>query len=307
MSIKIASAPCCWGVEDPKNPYIPKWETVLDEAAKAGYKGIEMGPYGYFPLDVDVVAEALKSRGLNIIAGTLFDDYVKEENLPTLLKKAEDICSFLSKLPKLEAADEKKFPGPYLVIIDIIKPERSLVAGNPEKAPRLSEKDWNTMMNNIKEVSKLAWEKYGVRPVIHPHAGGYIEFADEINKVVEDIPYETAGLCLDSGHLHYSRMDPVTWFEEKYNRIDFIHFKDIDQKVYENAIEKGTDFFQACAEKVMCPIGKGIIDYDSINKLLRKLGYNGWITLEQERDPRNSDTSLQDITESLDYLKSVGY
>lgn len=307
MSIKIASAPCCWGVEDPNNPYIPKWETVLDEASKAGYKGIELGPYGYIPLDLEVVETALKSRGLTIIAGTLFDNFVSKENLPALLKKTEDICSFLSKLPKAEVEPGQNFSGPYLVIIDIIKPERSPFAGNPEKAPRLSDKDWKIMMNNIKEVSKVAWEKYQVRPVIHPHAGGYIEFADEINKVLEDIPYETTGLCLDSGHLYYSQMDPVTWIEEKYDRVDFIHFKDIDQKVYESAIKREIDFFQACAEKVMCPIGKGIIDYDSINKLLRKLGYKGWITIEQERDPRNSDTSLQDVTESLDYLKSVGY
>lgn len=307
MSIRIASAPCCWGVEDPQNEYMPKWERVLDEASKAGYKGMELGPYGYIPLDVEVVETALKSRGLTIIAGTLFDDLVSEENLPVLLKKTEDICAFISKLPKAEAGPGQKFPAPYLVIIDNIKPERSLLAGNPEKAPRLSEKDWKTMMNNIKQVSKVAWEKYQVRPVVHPHAGGYIEFADEINKLLEDIPYETAGLCLDSGHLYYSQMDPVTWFEEKYDRIDFIHFKDIDQKVYESALEREIDFFQACAEKVMCPIGKGTVDYDSIHQLLKKLQYNGWITIEQERDPRNSDTSLQDVTESLDYLKNVGY
>ena len=30
-------------------------------------------------------------------------------------------------------------------------------------------------------------------------------------------------------------------------------------------------------------------------------------TIEQERDPRNSDTSLRDVKASVDYLKSVGY
>ena len=32
-----------------------------------------------------------------------------------------------------------------------------------------------------------------------------------------------------------------------------------------------------------------------------------YITIEQERDPRNSDTSLRDVKASVDYLKSVGY
>ena len=46
MSIKIASAPCCWGVDNPKNPFLPPWEQVFQEASQAGYEGIELGPYG---------------------------------------------------------------------------------------------------------------------------------------------------------------------------------------------------------------------------------------------------------------------
>ena len=68
MGIKISTAPCCWGVDDVKNSHLPKWELVLDEAAQAGYKGIELGPYGYIPLDVELVSKALNRRGLSIIA-----------------------------------------------------------------------------------------------------------------------------------------------------------------------------------------------------------------------------------------------
>ena len=37
MGIKICGAPCCWGVDDVSNPYIPSWERVLREAHEAGY------------------------------------------------------------------------------------------------------------------------------------------------------------------------------------------------------------------------------------------------------------------------------
>lgn len=57
----------------------------------------------------------------------------------------------------------------------------------------------------------------------------------------------------------------------------------------------------------MCPIGQGIIDYEAIYKLLKDIHYHGYITIEQERDPRNSDTSLRDVSQSLAYLKNVGY
>jgi inosose dehydratase len=46
VSVRISTAPCCWGVDDVQNPHLPSWEPVLDEAAEAGYQGIVLGPYG---------------------------------------------------------------------------------------------------------------------------------------------------------------------------------------------------------------------------------------------------------------------
>lgn len=36
----------------------------------------------------------------------------------------------------------------------------------------------------------------------------------------------------------------------------------------------------------MCPIGQGIIDYNSIRRLLKEINYHGYITIEQERDQK---------------------
>jgi inosose dehydratase len=307
MSIKISGAPCCWGVDNPKNPYLPPWERVLSEASQAGYKGIELGPYGYIPMDIESVQAELKKNDLTIIAGTIFDDLLSESNLENLLHQVDDICSLITKLPLTPQEEGQKFATPYLTVMDWGHDERDYYAGHPDKAVRLSEKDWKQMMEHIRLISEHAWKKYGVRPVIHPHAGGYIEFEDEITKLLEDIPYETAGLCLDTGHLYYSKMDPIEWLRKCADRLDYIHFKDIDLTIYNQVMGERIRFFDACGIGVMCPIGQGVIDYDSIHQLLKEINYHGYITIEQERDPRNSDTSLRDVKQSVDYLKSVGY
>jgi inosose dehydratase len=306
MSIKISGAPCCWGVDDPKNPYLPPWERVLKEASQAGYKGIELGPYGYIPMDIDRVQAELAKNDLTIIAGTIFDDLVSESNLENLLQQVDDICSLITKLPPSPKEKDQKFPTPYLVIIDWGHDERDYNAGHPDRAPTLPEEDWNRMMRHIRALSERA-SKFGVRAVIHPHAGGYIEFEDEIKRLLKDIPYEIAGLCLDTGHLYYSKMDPVQWLKDNKDRLDYIHFKDIDLDVYDQVMGDHIRFFDACAKGVMCPIGQGIIDYNSIHSLLKEINYHGYITIEQERDPRNADTSLRDVKQSVDYLMSVGY
>ncbi|PFO02636.1 AP endonuclease [Bacillus sp. AFS076308] len=307
MSIKISGAPCCWGVDDPKNPNLPPWERVLKEASQAGYKGIELGPYGYIPMEIDRVQAELDKNDLTIIAGTIFDDLVSESNLENLLKQVDDICSLITNLPPSPKEEGQNFLTPYLVIIDWGHDERDYNAGHSDRAPRLPAKDWNRMMRHIRALSERAWNTYGVRSVIHPHAGGYMEFEDEIKQLLEDIPYEIAGLCLDTGHLYYSKMDPVQWLKDNKDRLDYIHFKDIDLDVYDQVMEEHIRFFEACAKGVMCPIGQGIIDYNSIHSLLKEINYHGYITIEQERDPRNADTSLRDVKQSVDYLMSVGY
>ena len=146
-----------------------------------------------------------------------------------------------------------------------------------------------------------------MRAVVHPHAGGYIEFRDEIDRLAADIPAEVAGFCLDTGHSYYAGMDPLSAMRRYWDQIDYIHFKDIDRAVFDRVMGERIRFFEACAQGVMCPIGRGVIDYPAIRTFLTERGYAGFITVEQERDPRNAAGSLADVKASRDYLKSVGY
>ncbi len=66
-------------------------------------------------------------------------------------------------------------------------------------------------------------------------------------------------------------------------------------------------FFEACARGVMCPIGQGVLDYPAIKRTLEALGYAGYITIEQERDPRNAGSSLRDVAASREFLATVGF
>lgn len=307
MTIHISTAPCCWGVDDVKNPYLPAWRDVLGEANEAGYRGIELGPYGYLPLDATVVATALGENRLHVVAGTIFDDLVNPANLPSLLRQTRDICELLKQLPPIDKEPGQRFAGPYLVIIDWGHEQRDYAAGHSELAERLDDGAWQTMIEHIRAICQIAWHDYGIRPVIHPHAGGYIEFADELARLVEDIPDDVAGLCLDTGHLYYAGMDPAAALRAYADRLDYIHFKDIDQGVFDDVMKQRIKFFDACARGVMCPIGRGVIDYPDLYRLIQTLGYEGYITVEQERDPRNANGSLEDVRSSRTYLATVGF
>jgi inosose dehydratase len=305
--ITITTAPCCWGVDDVKNPHLPAWEKVLDEAQTAGFGGLELGPYGYLPLDLVRVSDALDKRGLKIVAGTIFDDLVSLANRDNLLRQADEICALITRLPKPETHPGQRYAAPYLTVMDWGHDTRDFAAGHSDRAPRLDNKAWQGMIDNINAIATLARDRHGVRAVIHPHAGGHIEFADELQRVVDDIPADLAGLCLDTGHMAYSGMDPVDTLRKYWDRVDYIHFKDIDTKIYAQVMEEHIRFFDACAKGVMCPIGRGSIDYQSVRALLSELDYGGYITIEQERDPRNTGGILEDLAASRSFLARAGF
>ena len=307
LPVTITCAPCCWGVDDVSNPNLPHWERVLDEAAEAGFGGLELGPYGYMPLDVARVGAALEARGLRIVAGTIFDDLVSPRNRQNLLRQVHEICELITTLPRPKTHRGQRFAAPYLTVMDWGHDERDCAAGHSDRAPRLDLEDCTGMISNIRAIGELARDGYDVRAVIHPHAGGYIEFEDELDRVAEGIPGEVAGLCLDTGHMDYSGMDPIETLRRYAGRTDYIHFKDIDAAQYADVMKRHIRFFDACAEGVMCPIGRGRIDYLGLRDLLNEMGYAGYITIEQERDPRNADGVLEDLRASRDFLRRSGF
>jgi inosose dehydratase len=232
LPVTIACAPCCWGVDDVSNPHLPPWERVLYEAAEAGFGGLELGPYGYIPPDAARVGAALDARGLRIVAGTIFDDLVSPQNRENLLRQTEEICALITGLPRPETHSGQRFAAPYLTVMDWGHDERDYAAGHSDRAPRLSSDDWGGMIADIRAIAELARHRHGVRAVIHPHAGGYIELEDELDRVADDVPGDVAGLCLDTGHLDYSGMDPVAVIRRFAAHTDHIHFKDIDDTKY---------------------------------------------------------------------------
>lgn len=305
MAIKYGCAPSCWGVDDVNNPNLPKWTTVLDEAKESGFKGIELGPYGYITLDVPVMREAFQSRGLTLTAGTIFDNLVAASNYDNLMDQAHKICDFIRQMPEPDMLPGQKFRAPVLTIMDYFNKERSFSAGHPDRAPRLSQEDWDRTMKTIRDICKIA-KSYGIRPVIHPHAGGYIEFEDEIERFVQSVPYEECGLVLDTGHIYYAGGDPATVLRRYKDRLDYVHFKDVNQAVYDEVMKIEIDFFDACAKGAMCPIGKGALNYPEIRRTLDEIGYSGWVTIEQEKDPINVASSLEDVKSSFEYVSKLG-
>ena len=294
-SYRIANAPCSWGVDFVDHPDNPDWRRVLDEASAAGYAAIDLGPLGYLPTDLARLSDELASRGLRLSAGGLFDPLPDPGALDAILDKTRRICTILRALD-----------APRLVIIDRVSAERSATAGRSTAARRLSPADWVVMMRHVSAIARLARDEYGVQSSLHAHTGCYIEFEDELDQAMADLPDDLVGLCVDTGHSAYAGTDPVALIRRYGSRVSHMHLKSIDPGIHAACLADGMGFFDAVGRGVFCPLDHGSVDFHAVRDALADIGYAGMAVVEQDVDPSADMSALDNARASYTFLQSLG-
>jgi inosose dehydratase len=295
MSIRLANAPVSWGVDYADDPQNPPWRKVMSEIAEAGYRHTELGPYGYSPTDPERLRHEFERRSLGVTAGFVFQ-MLHEPS------QAEAVLEVATRTVKLVAA----VGGRHLVTIDHLSDERMATAGRADLRRRLDELRFRHMIGLIDRIADMALE-HGVTPVLHQHAGCYIELEDEIEQVAAALDPAKVGLCVDTGHMAYAGIDPVAFYRRHRSRIMHFHLKDIDPAVHRRVLRERVPFLEAVAGKVFCPLGKGIVDWPGLAAVLAQTGFDGAATIEQDIDPTVSLSPIDDARASLAYLRSVGF
>ncbi len=66
--IRVANAPCSWGVIENVEGETGGYRQVLDEMVETGYVGTELGDWEFMPTDPDALRAELDARGLAMLA-----------------------------------------------------------------------------------------------------------------------------------------------------------------------------------------------------------------------------------------------
>lgn len=294
MSIAIGNAPCSWGVEFPDAPSNPPWQQVLDEASQAGYSGIELGPVGYVPEDPSLLGDNLAERGLALTAGVVFRPFHQPDAWEEVQQAVHRTCRMLEPLD-----------AEQVVFIDSLSPVRSNYAGDSARAPRLDPVELSGLHERIRTSARIVREEYGLTPCMHAHAGGCVEFADELEQVMDAIDERLLGLCLDTGHSLYAGFDPIETLRRYASRATYIHVKDLDAEILRQSVAGRVGFYEACNRGVFCQLGCGDVDFAALKLALQDAGYEGWATVEQDRGPDTKTSALEDAQANIAFLRSV--
>jgi inosose dehydratase len=298
--IKIANAPCSWGVLEFDLQGKPAtFDIVLDEMKESGYAGTELGDWGFMPTDPKVLKAELRKRGLTLLGAfvpvALKDPKIHPQGEETALKVARLLASVEDKSPFIVLADDN---GKI--------PERTKNAGCVKPEMGLNNVEWQTFASGVERIARVVKNETGLRLVFHHHCAGYVETPLEIDKLLALTDPSLVGLCLDTGHYQFARGDPLEFLRENAGRVWHVHFKDCQPTIAEQSRKKGWDYFKSVEKGVFCELGKGIVNFPAIKVELEKQGYNGWIVVEQDVLPgmgKPFDSALR----NRQYLTSIGF
>jgi len=298
IKLNISNHPCSWGVDYADCPTNPPWQDVIRCIAESGYAGTELGPVGYF--DSEKLGGHLDKLNLQLVAGNIFEKLHEPAEVPAILEKVHASCRIL-----------KQHGGKFFVIVPHVAPERIATTGRSADAPRLPEHAWKQFMEAIKQVAEIT-KSYGIQCTLHPHAGCWLEYEDEVERALAELPAELVGLCLDTGHFTYAGMNPVEKYQKHASRIPYMHFKDIDGKVLDRLRQEKLGFWDGIKSGVFCPLGQGLVNFPAFLRAMKAHGFAGWVTVEQDADNSITDAHKKLMVPfeccklNVKYLQSLG-
>lgn len=294
---QFASAPDSWGVLDYRGPsWEQSYEKMLDEMVQAGYSGSELGPYGFFPTDPKILEPQLEKRKLKLLGAFVPVKMTDPAAGKTVIERIRKVGNLLATLR-----------APFLVMADDQSPERNAFSGRvyDKGCLTLSADQWRHVGNIVADAERVANE-FALDLVFHPHVATYVETPEECERFFDATSHTNVGLCLDTGHCVYGHGDSVKEAEKYKSKLRFVHVKDCDVKVLEQARRNKWTFEEAIEHKVFTIIGQGNIDFPAFFATLMKNGYSGWSVVEQDVKFGATEIPPADsIAASLKYLRGV--
>ncbi len=266
----IGCVPIVWNNADlPDLAPLAPYDEILDTYRRLGYAGTQFGRG--FP-EGPALSTELRARGLRFA-----ELYSAVPAGPEgLLDGAEDIA--WRDLERLQAAD-----GEVLVVAVDGSPDRDAVCGRVHgtDAPRWPAAAFDRLASLLDELAGAARE--GVTVAFHPHTATWIEAPDEVETLVERLAQTRAGLCLDVGHYLVGGGDPVAAIERYASLVRHVHVKDVDPAVLERLRAGEIDGFGgAVRERIFTEAGNGALDLVGMVRALERIGYGGWLMVEQD-------------------------
>lgn len=296
--IKIANAPCSWGVIENTAGERKTYLDVLREMSAAGYEGTELGDWGFMPTDPSELITQLEAHNLQLIGSwvtvRLYDADYHKAGIAQAIITAELLANVGNSDCLIIIGDDHS-----------TVPERHDKTGRITPKMGLDQAGWVTYADGASKVARAVKEATGLRSALHPHGATFVETPAEIETFFKRTDPDLLGMVFDTGHFTLGGGDAVAGIHKYADRIWHVHFKDFDQNKVALADKNGWGYQQLIGQGVFPELGQGVVDFTAVSQALKDIKYDGWIVVEQDVLP-GMGLPAASARRNRDYLRSIG-
>jgi inosose dehydratase len=227
-----------------------RWSEILPDIQAGGFEGFEPFTTASLPVNDENMAELERlapSYGLQMAAIYWGDQFHRVDQRERLRKECHRFLGYL-----------KRFRCDRLVL------------GPPSPNVPDEREAIRNMAAMVNEIGEVALREYGVKAAIHPHVGGLIENPRQIDHLMRETDPRYFNLAPDTAQLWMGGADPVEVFEKHQRRLVYIHYKDI--RGYHRGLPGYMDN--------VIELGRGVIEFPALHRILKRIHYRGWITID---------------------------
>ena len=293
MRIRLGNSPDSWGVWFPHDPDQVPWGRFLDEVASAGYRYLELGPYGYLPTDPAQLRDELESRDLHPVASFIETCLEDPERYAEIEKKVLELAGWIHA-----------FGGKFLNVID--DAYRDLRTGEQIAPATLDPSAWSHLLETLNRLGRVVHDRHGITITVHPHVDTHIETTEQVEALLSGTDPDAVSLCLDTGHFAYRGGDPIALLRAHSDRIPYFHIKNVDPAVLETVNAEDLPLVRAVQLEVFCEPDAGLLGFAELRNVLAELDYDGYLTVEQDMFRPAFDEPLPIAERTRTYLESIG-
>lgn len=270
--VRIGVSPLSWAndVLEDLGADIPL-ATCLEDAAEAGYEGIELGRK--FPRKSDELRPLLEEWGLSLASGWHSGNLAEG----TVAAEIEAVASHARLLADM---------GSNVLVYGEVG---MMAPGAPLDAPMsdrltMPADQVTAYAERLTQFAQHLHQTYGLKLAYHHHLMMIAETFDEISTILARCGADV-GLLLDTGHAFGGGFDYARLIERFGDRIVHIHLKDVRWQVMNAVRAERLSFNQGVRNGMFTVPGDGDLNFKAVANFVRDGGYQGWLVVEAEQDP----------------------
>jgi inosose dehydratase len=292
--LHLGTAPDSWGIWFPDDTKQPHWSTFLDEVVEAGFRTIELGPFGYLPTHPERLRDELGKRELTLTGGTVGTaTHRGPEAFEQSRRDAFEVCELLA------AMDVH-----HLVVLPEMYTD--LHTGALTQPAELAAQEWGDLVDGQSRLGRLIKDEFDIQLGFHPHVDAHVDTQESIHRFLADTDPSAVSLCLDTGHVEYCSGDNREILQRHPDRISYIHLKQVNPTVAADARAEHVGFYEAVQRGAMVepPLGAPAMqplldDLAAVNRDLR-------LIIEQDMYPAMPGSAKAIAARTRGYFAGLG-